>query len=365
MPSTSPDSPAASAADTRPLVWVLTGAKAGDNAQIGALAEATGLRVKTIPLAFNWRYRVPNVFLGATLGTLTPPARQRLAPPWPDLVISAGRRSVPAARWIGARCGARLVHVGRPWGLLRWFDLVIAMPQYRVSPRANVLQARMPFNSAPAARLDRARAQWREAFAAWPRPYLAVLLGGSMRPLSLDAGTAASIARWASDWARTRGGSVLALTSPRTDAEAADAFFAALEAPGLRHRWRAGEQDNPYLGVLALADEFVVTGDSASMLAEAVRRGKPVHIARLPLRLRGKRWRAALAQRLLPEPAFRKLAEWSLVTPNRDLQLLHERLIGEGLAVYLGDPAPPPRPFQEDMEQAVARIRALLPPARR
>ena len=47
--------------------------------------------------------------------------------------------------------------------------------------------------------------------------------------------------------------------------------------PNFSYRWgQAG--DNPYEGFLALADAFVVTGESMSMLGEASATGKPLYI---------------------------------------------------------------------------------------
>jgi mitochondrial fission protein ELM1 len=39
-----------------------------------------------------------------------------------------------------------------------------------------------------------------------------------------------------------------------------------------------GTEENPYLGLLALADAIVVTSDSVSMISEACATGKPVHV---------------------------------------------------------------------------------------
>ena len=40
-----------------------------------------------------------------------------------------------------------------------------------------------------------------------------------------------------------------------------------------------GTGDNPYLGMLALAEHLVVTEDSVSMVSEAASTGKPVYVA--------------------------------------------------------------------------------------
>jgi hypothetical protein len=51
------------------------------------------------------------------------------------------------------------------------------------------------------------------------------------------------------------------------------------------HVWD-GSGDNPYFGMLALADAIVVTMDSVSMISEAVATAAPVMLARLPGRSR-------------------------------------------------------------------------------
>jgi hypothetical protein len=72
------------------------------------------------------------------------------------------------------------------------------------------------------------------------------------------------------------GGSLLVADSPRTPAAASAAIEGAVRVPHAHYRW--GAADNPYLGLLALADLFIVTGESMSMLAEAASVGKPLYI---------------------------------------------------------------------------------------
>ena len=162
----------------QPRVWLLLGDKGGDNAQLRVLAQALGWPSEEKPLVFNRRYQVPNLLLGATLSTLDP-ACPPPAPPWPDLILSSGRRAVPVARWIRRQSGGRtrLVHVGRTWAPLHWFDLVIAMPQYRVARAANVMRAHLPLNRLAPQRLAGEADDWRTRVAHLPRPYTTVLLG--------------------------------------------------------------------------------------------------------------------------------------------------------------------------------------------
>src|SRR3546814_607447 len=83
-----------------PRAWVLIGNKAGDNAQCLALAEALGLPFTVKRLRYRPPYRLWNLILGESLISLDGRRSDPLSAPWPDLIIAAGRRSVPVARWL-------------------------------------------------------------------------------------------------------------------------------------------------------------------------------------------------------------------------------------------------------------------------
>ena len=121
-----------------------------------------------------------------------------------------------------------------------------------------------------------------------------------------------------------------------------------------RHRWRPDDPDNPYAAFLGLADEIIVTGDSASMLADACVTGRPVRYVALPhpkpdradpgsflLKLIG-RPRGHIGERGTPRQQdnlgrrMDKLIAGGVVRPPRDLALLHEALRWRGLAPQPG-----------------------------
>lgn len=243
-----------------PLVWTLTGRNAGDNAQ--ALALATDVATNTggatveIPLRFNLMREAPNKWLGASLASLS---SARPEPPWPDLVIGVGRRAVSAARWIQAQSGAKLVWLGRPRAAPALFDLLLTTPQYGVPDGPNVIRMSLPYGpSQPDAR---------------PVAPLMVIGGDSwanrLTPRTLD-NLAACVAR-------VEPGAGLRITSsPRTP----DDFIAALASRFHAARiHKFGEGDNPYREWLAEASACIVTGDSVSLIADAVATGAPVFVA--------------------------------------------------------------------------------------
>jgi mitochondrial fission protein ELM1 len=340
-------------------VWALLGEREGDNAQVRGLTEALGWPAEVKRLAYNRRYKWWNLLLGASLLSLDRRRSDALAPPWPDLVIAAGRRSAPVARWIRKQSAGRtrLVHIGRPWAPLACFDLVVTTPQYGLPERANVLHNTLPIVRADAARLAEARARWQPRLAALPRPLVALLAGGDSPPYVLDARTAARLGREASATARALGGTLVVTCGPRVRAPAAEALAASVAGAGHVHRWRADDPDNPYLAYLALADRFIVTGDSVSMLAEACATGKPVSIFPLPERADW-RWRATrrLQHRLEGRPdcigrGWARLVELGLVKRTRDLTRVHRALQARGPAEAAGP--------SDDLARAVARVRQL------
>ncbi|HEY9223461.1 MAG TPA: ELM1/GtrOC1 family putative glycosyltransferase, partial [Variovorax sp.] len=81
-------------------VWVLLGARHGDNQQLLAIADALGVPYRTVRLRFNAAAGLPPVLLGPSRLSWRSKDPATLQPPWPRVVLAAGRKSVPAARWI-------------------------------------------------------------------------------------------------------------------------------------------------------------------------------------------------------------------------------------------------------------------------
>jgi len=373
-------------AATPPRVWVLAGPRAGDRSQLLALADALGWPYEVKDLAYGRLHHLPNWLLGASLASLDRRRSGALAAPWPDLVIDGGKRSVPVARWVRAQSGeqARWVHVGRSWAPIALFDLVIAAPQYRLPPRPNLLQLAAPLHRITPDRLKDAAAAWADRLGHLPRPWHALLVGGHSPPYRLDAEAARRLAEEVNAVVGRSGGSLLVTTSARTHPDAAEALLGALTVPACKHRWQAGATDNPYLAFLAMADSFIITGDSASMLAEACATGKPVamfEVARRPsvvgrllaaverlLTGHGSRknYRGMPKQQDWLARSFDRLVERGLFMPLRDLRECHRELMARHLLHRLGDTPPPGRgDAGDDMERAVGRVRALMAGDRR
>ena len=364
-----------------PEVWVLADDKTGHDIQSEGLAQALGWTYRVRHLRFNQWNRFNNQLLGARLRSLDRERSDPLEPPWPDLVISTGRRTAPVARWIGeqSRGASRLVQLGRKGGEpAEAFDLVVSCEHFRQPWHPRRLQTLLPLNRLDPTQLAAAAERWAGLFGGAPKPHIALVVGGSSALHRLDPATARRLGAEVGAFAESLGGRLMTITSPRTGEAAARALEQGLGPQHGLHRWRAGETDNPYLGYLALADVLVVTGESESMLSEAVASGKPLLIYPLPERRRGLRdllaeavVRRAHTPRLNKRGTVRpqrgmqyrsaRLVDLGLVRPRRDLNLLHQALVERGLARMFGQPLPeaPAQPYQE-APQVAARVRALM-----
>ncbi len=315
-------------------VWCLLGRKAGDNTQARALADELGFgyEEKRI-LARPWELLV---HLGprASLAGINRHASSPLGPPWPDLVITAGRRNEPVAQWIREQSGgcARLVHIGRPWAPLHAWDLVVTTPQYFLPEGDRVLCNSLPLHRAVAAELEHAAAALLPLVDHLSAPRIGVLMGGDSGQFVVTPEKGARLARLASELAEATGGSLLVTDSPRTPAAAGDAMAAALTAPNLCHRCNTDE-GNPYPGILGLADAFIVTGESMSMLGEAADTGRPLFIFDVGDGTRAW-WRVRHAWRYKPL-SHRFAMRFGPRRMRRDIGRIQDALVDSGRARWL------------------------------
>lgn len=276
------------------VTWVLTTGEAGMRSQALGLAEAVGLPVeeKRIAPGKAWSW-LPAGFLPIPISALNS-TDGPIAPPWPRLVVGCGRRSIGAALAVKRASGGATfaAYVQNPeWGR-RQFDLIAAMPHDGVKG-PNVVTVPTALNIVTPERLTAAREQWRTRLAPAGRPVLGALVGGDNGGYRLSAAVAARLVRILRK-AQAGHGFFAAITPSRRTPESTKALISnALSAENFGRMWDGGGE-NPYFGILALADRLIVTGESISMISEALVAGRPVHV--LPLDGQGKRHDAFLTR---------------------------------------------------------------------
>jgi uncharacterized protein len=297
-----------------PLIWALVDDRAGNASQCLGVVEALGLRYQRQDLGYVAAGALPNFFLGASFGGLTKDSRINLVAPWPDLVVAAGRRTAPVARNIknlakGRTFLAQIMFPGDAGA--DEFDLIAAPRHDHVSEAPNMMLTTGAPHRITSDVLDAAAAEWGGRVKHLPRPWIALIVGGTTRRRKFTDEMAGQLGAMASRMAADRGGSLLITTSRRTG-EAAAALLAEVSVPNFAFQW-GDEGANPYFGYLALADAVVVTGDSVSMCSEACATPGPVyiHAPKALTTLKHGRLHAELFERGLARPFDGTYEEWT------------------------------------------------------
>jgi hypothetical protein len=228
-------------------------------------------------------------------------------------------------------------------------EILISCLHFNLPAHPLRVETTLPLNGITAEKLQHAATRWESRFADAPRPRLALLVGGASEFHMFRQREALRLGRDVRAFAEARNARVFAITSRRTGRAVTTALRRGLGPAAIVHEWHAGERDNPYLGFLAACDMLIVTGDSETMISEAVATGKPVLIYPLPSRRFLWRhliasWVVATAKR---RPANRRgttrpqqgleylcarLIERNIVQPPRDLSVLYRALADRGRA---------------------------------
>lgn len=282
---------------TSPSIWVMSDGRAGIERQAVSLSRAlqaspawtslTGFRgggKRSSPLRLaprGWQVNLPPTLWPSPLSLLSSDERDLLRPPWPDLLIGNGRRSIAYALHVKRRSRGRtmLVQIQHPKVAVNKFDLVIP-PEHDALTGPNVFPILGPpvwwgedeINAA-ASRFPDLRTD--------PGRKVMVAIGGDSRTHRLTPAALSRISD-ALRAAHAQGATLWVTVSRRTSPDAR-ASLRKLSGELNARFWENEQRDgpNPYLAFLALSDAAMVTEDSANMLAEPALFGRPTHVLKL------------------------------------------------------------------------------------
>lgn len=260
----------------------------------GMLNQAVGLAESLfngggfgLPQSFELEYRWPYTWAPmhpffASLDAITPESRAQFGDqPWPDVLITCGRKSALLALAVKKASGGRTttIHIQDPKASPRYWDLLI-VPEHDRTRGPNVLVSTGSLHRVTRLKLETGAEAIRQEYAHLPHPRVAVLVGGNNRYYSLDEDWMRGFVAQLRNMCERSGCGIMATISRRSGEAEANILRGGLASlPAVL--WD-GKGPNPYFGFLGLADAIVVTCDSVSMISEACSTGKPVLVARLP-----------------------------------------------------------------------------------
>ncbi len=292
--------------------WVVTEGIAGTENQCLGLAEALGFApvIKRVSLRFPWKQLSPWLCWGHQFALARD--SDKIDPPWPDLVIASGRKSIGIALDIKKRSGGEtaIVQVQDPRISPSHFDLVI-VPEHDRMRGDNVIVTAGSLHRVTLDKIAKEQKRFESAFSSLPQPRVAVLVGGNSKSHQMTEDDARRLAAQL----KLLPASLMVTISRRTDAGNAQILREVLIGPNMFF-WD-GQGDNPYFAMLGFADYIVVTEDSVSMASEAISTGKPVYIARLSGGSdKFMRFHAHLHEKGYARPFEGKLERWAYDPPD-------------------------------------------------
>lgn len=262
-------------------VWTLTDGHPGMESQVRGLAEtleATCVFKKATRKA-PWSF-LPSTWNWGALAHLTL-SSDPLTPPYPDVLISAGRRAIPLSLALKRENPSLFyIHIQDPRISPRYFDQII-VPAHDRLRGSNVLVSQGALHHLTHEKLAQARTIGEKLFAPYPRPLVVLLLGGTTNRYRFTPQTEQALLG-AIDHILNTEGTLIILSSFRTPLSCKEQIRKKAAEYSSRIFFYDGTGFNPYLASFAVADYIVVTNDSVNMMSEACFTGKPVYLFSLP-----------------------------------------------------------------------------------
>jgi len=259
-------------ADAR--IWAISDDRPGNARQAEALAMALqpdAVKVLHLSPRAPWCWVSPRRLPGS--GQAFGAEFMELLRRPPQWAIGCGRQAALATRLLRA-AGSQTVQILDPRIAYRHWNAVV-IPEHDGIEEEGVIQVRGSLNPVDDVWLAEARAKFAE-LDAFPGPRLTVLIGGNSRHGRLTEEIRRTLLEMMAHWYQDTGGSVLVTTSRRTPSGVTTAVVERMRTlPGMC--WTRPEDGvNPYPGLLAFADQIVVTADSVNLLSEACATRAPV-----------------------------------------------------------------------------------------
>jgi len=270
----------------KPDIWVFDDGRAGTFNQALAIAEALPFPFVIKKIEYTPFAKLPNFIRGKSkigISENTIKALLKDSEKLPDIIITAGRRCAPFARYIRkiSHGKTKIVQVMYPGRIgLSDFALIV-VPKHDnlgIASKENVFEITGAPHRISEKVLHDATKKWHKAFAKYPRPLTAVIVGGSTKNRTFTDAMAQELTSGINTLLGKKSkGTILLTTSRRTGTSQENIIISNLPEAKYIYKW-GDEGDNPYFGFLALADRIVVTGDSVSMCSEACSTSVPVYI---------------------------------------------------------------------------------------
>lgn len=264
-------------------IWILADNRPGTFSQSIGLAEELGMEYKIITLSYSIFSYLPNFFLSNSLLRIPPILRNKITSMGylPKLIISAGRRSAPIALNLKSQSQnqSKIIQIMNPNLDFSKFDFVILPKHDEVNEEKfpNLITSIGALTRIDEKRLHEEEEKFPE-LKKITKTKIALLVGGNGKKTEFSKNDGANLAKIASQVTKNMDATLLILTSRRTSSDLKKSLAENLDCDFQLFDWDLINTANPYLAIVGVADYFIVTGDSVSMISECASTGKPLYV---------------------------------------------------------------------------------------
>lgn len=261
-------------------IWLLADDRIGNVNQLLGVAEALESPFEQKNISYTKWIKLPNFIRRASLVGLTDRSKQELKQKeFPDIVLSAGRRSFPIALWIKKKSGnkTKIIQLMNPGATgFNKADLIV-LPEHDLYTRLkpNVMTVTGTAHRITSKRLKQEKEKWDKKFKNYPHPRLSLIIGGATKNKPFTLEMAVQLVKAIRE---LQPQSLLVTTSRRTPENITVYLKKELKSKTTYFYQFGDKSENPYFGLIACADIIVVTGDSMSMCSECCSTCVPVFI---------------------------------------------------------------------------------------
>ena len=279
-----------------PSIWAVSDGRAGNAAQVRAIAQALGETHRWMKIAHingaahqadaitltpgkPWTW-LPSKYWAAPLFALPKDQRELLHGPPPTVWLGAGRRTAPYSVQMRALSAGNTVtvHILDPHINPQAFDLLVT-PEHDNLSGDNVITTTGSPAYFSADDIEAAGNAFANLADETAKSAVVILGGNSKTHRFTDRAAKRLIGQL--KLLGDQGWRFRITASRRTPVETRAMFRSFAENNGALYWEGAADGPNPYLAWLIFSDVAIVTEDSANMLSDAAYHGLPVHIARL------------------------------------------------------------------------------------
>tara|TARA_B110000444_G_scaffold201664_1_gene193690 strand:+ start:289 stop:1254 length:966 start_codon:yes stop_codon:yes gene_type:complete len=261
------------------IAWCVTDGVVGNISQVKGLAKAMKLnyQLKTVEIRVPWKYLPPGYL--PNIGFAIKNLENFNDVVMPHYIITCGRKSIYLSLYLKYKLKNKVstIHIQDPKIDPKLFDYVVA-PEHDSVNGPNVIKSVLAINHISEKLLLLESKKFREKFKHLTKPIVTLIIGGKSKNYFFDKSALNKLSDMIDDILAKNSISLVILFSRRTDLFIRN--FIIKKYSKMHMVW-TDELSNPYIALLSLSSSLICTGDSVSMISEAIYSKNPVFIFKL------------------------------------------------------------------------------------